>query len=282
MLREGFGKALGRGWFEAYGHRFRVGAFPIGIDTAHFAAMAEESQKNPIVRRTRDSLGKSDLIIGVDRLDYSKGILERIESFSRFFAMSPASKGHLTYLQVSPKSRSEVPEYADMQRQVAELAGQVNGTLGDVDWTPIRYVNRTISQGALAGLYRMAKVGLVTPLRDGMNLVAKEYVAAQDARDPGVLVLSRFAGAARELDGALIVNPYDTEATAQAIGRAISMSAEARRERWSTMMPKLLKHDVTAWCSDFLGWLQHDTAKPAVAVAKASTAAVTAGAKFSG
>jgi trehalose 6-phosphate synthase len=255
MLREGFGTALGGGWFEAYGHRFRVGAFPIGIDTDHFMRMAAESSKNPIVRRTRESLGRCDLIIGVDRLDYSKGITERLQSFARYFEINPAARGKLTYLQVTPKSRSEVPEYADLQHEVAELAGRVNGSLGDVDWTPIRYVNRAISRSALAGLYRLAKVGLVTPLRDGMNLVAKEYVAAQDPHDPGVLVLSRFAGAARELDGALIVNPYDVEATAHAIGRAIAMPVEARRERWASMMPRLIRHDVTAWCSDFLARL---------------------------
>jgi trehalose 6-phosphate synthase len=267
MVREGFGRALGNGWFESYGHRFQAGAFPIGIDTESFVEMAVEGAKNPIVKRTRESLHDCDLVIGVDRLDYSKGIGQRIEAFSRFCEMSPSAKGQVTLLQITPKSRSEVPEYATMQRDVAELTGRVNGALGDVDWTPIRYVNKTMNRNALAGLYRIAKAGLVTPLRDGMNLVAKEYIAAQDPTDPGVLVLSRFAGAARELDGALVVNPYDIEATANAIGRAISMPVEARRERFQSMFPKLRDHDVSWWCRTFLDALSQDeSAIPAEAV----------------
>jgi trehalose 6-phosphate synthase len=258
MVREGFGRSLGNNWYESYGHRFQVGAFPIGIDTEVFVQMAAEGLKNPIAKRTKESLGDKDLVIGVDRLDYSKGIGQRIEAFSRFCEMSPSAKGHVTFLQITPKSRSEVPEYADMQKEIAELTGRVNGQFGDVDWVPIRYVNKTVSRPALAGLYRIARAGLVTPLRDGMNLVAKEFVAAQDPNDPGVLVLSRFAGAAREMDGALIVNPYDIEATANAIGRAISMPVEARRERYSSMMPKLREHDVGAWCRTFLEVLEQD------------------------
>jgi trehalose 6-phosphate synthase len=145
-----------------------------------------------------------------------------------------------------------VPEYEQMQRTVAEQAGRVNGALGTVDWVPIRYINRSLSRPILAGLYRLARVGLVTPLRDGMNLVAKEYVAAQDPEDPGVLVLSRFAGAARELKGALLVNPYDIEGTANAIARALNMSLEERKERWQRMMDYLIVHDVSRWCDDFL------------------------------
>ncbi len=252
MIREGFGTALGDDWYESYGHKFQVGAFPIGIDTDVFEQMARDGYKNSIVRRTKESLLHRDLVIGVDRLDYSKGIGQRIEAFLRYCEMNSAAKGNVTFLQVTPKSRSEVPEYADMQREIAELTGRVNGQIGDVDWVPIRYVNKTISRAALAGLYRIAQVGLVTPLRDGMNLVAKEFVAAQAPEDPGVLVLSRFAGAARELDGALLVNPYDIEATANAIGRAIAMPLDARRERYNSMMPYLRKNDVAAWCRTYL------------------------------
>jgi trehalose 6-phosphate synthase len=135
---------------------------------------------------------------------------------------------------------------------VAEQAGRVNGAIGTVDWVPIRYINRSIGRPVLAGLYRLAKIGLVTPLRDGMNLVAKEYVAAQDPDNPGVLVLSRFAGAARELRGALLVNPYDIEGTANAIARGINMPIEERKQRWGRMMEHLLEYDVTRWCDDFL------------------------------
>jgi trehalose 6-phosphate synthase len=152
-----------------------------------------------------------------------------------------------------------VPEYEAMQRAVAEQAGRVNGAIGTVDWVPIRYINRSISRPVLAGLYRLAKVGLVTPLRDGMNLVAKEYVAAQDPDDPGVLVLSRFAGAARELkNGALLVNPYDVDGTANALARGINMPLEERRERWRSMMDHLLEYDVSRWCDTFLADLRAD------------------------
>ncbi|PRD44232.1 alpha,alpha-trehalose-phosphate synthase (UDP-forming) [Phyllobacterium phragmitis] len=255
LKREGIGRELGKGLFEAYGHTFRAEVFPISIDTASFAHAAQTSQRNTMVQRMQKSLGDRDLIIGVDRLDYSKGITNRIEAFEHFIINNPGSQGRVTFLQITPKSRSEVPEYEDMQRTVAELAGRVNGAVSAVDWVPIRYVNRSIGRNVLAGLFRMARVGLVTPLRDGMNLVAKEYVAAQRAEDPGVLILSRFAGAARELDGALLVNPYDIEAVSNAIARALSMPLEARRERWNQMMPHLLEHDVSRWCTSFLDTL---------------------------
>ena len=203
------------GALSAYGRKFRVGSFPISIETATFAQEARVAEKNVVVKRTLQSLEGHPLVIGVDRLDYSKGIRERIDAFATFVEKSAAAmKARVTMLQITPKSRSEVPEYAEMQREVAEHVGHVNGRLGDVDWTPVRYVNKAMSRSALAGLYRIARVGLVTPLRDGMNLVAKEYVAAQNPEDPGVLVLSRFAGAVHELETALIVNPYNNEETA--------------------------------------------------------------------
>ena len=160
------------------------------------------------------------MIIGVDRLDYSKGIALRMEAFDIFLLTHPEWRGRVTYLQITPKSRSEIREYADMERQIDETAGRVNGKYGEASWTPIRDANRSHSRSALAGLYRSAKAALVTPLRDGMNLVAKEYVASQDFEVPGVLILSRFAGAAVECEAALLVNPYDTELVGSAIGQA--------------------------------------------------------------
>lgn len=255
LRREGIGGDIGGGWFEAYGRRFRAGAFPISIATRHFADMASEAMNTAAVRRFAESLEGRDLIIGVDRLDYSKGLTHRIDGYEKFLTANPAYHGRTTMLQVTPKSRTEVPGYTAMQREVAERAGHVNGSLGRLDWVPIRYVNRAIAQNVLAGLYRLARVGLITPLRDGMNLVAKEFVAAQDPDDPGVLVLSRFAGAARELDGALLVNPYDIEAVGNAIAQGLSMPPEARRERFSPMMKRLLEYDISRWCSDFLAEL---------------------------
>ncbi|MEZ2131962.1 MULTISPECIES: alpha,alpha-trehalose-phosphate synthase (UDP-forming) [unclassified Sinorhizobium] len=252
LRREGIGDELGDGLFSSHGRTFKGAVYSIGIETAAFAELARKADNTSIVQKTRKSIEGRDLIIGVDRLDYSKGISQRIDAFERFITANPAHHNRVTYLQITPKSRSEVPEYEAMQRMVAEQAGRVNGAIGTVDWVPIRYINRSVGRNILAGLYRLARVGLVTPLRDGMNLVAKEYVAAQDPNNPGVLVLSRFAGAARELKGSLLVNPYDIEGTANALARALNMSIEERRERWSRMMTHLLEHDVSRWCEDFL------------------------------
>ncbi|MGB6175554.1 MAG: alpha,alpha-trehalose-phosphate synthase (UDP-forming) [Methylocella sp.] len=247
------GRVAGGDWCEIDGRRTQVSAFPIGIDTEAFAKEARAAEKNITVKRTLASLEGRDLIIGVDRLDYSKGLKQRIEAFCTFLEHSPrAERARVTMLQIAPKSRSEVPEYAHLQRELAEEAGRVNGKFGAVDWTPLRYINKPMSRSALAGLYRIARVGLVTPLRDGMNLVAKEYVAAQAPDNPGVLVLSQFAGAAHELKSALIVNPYDIEATASAIARALAMPLEERKDRWSAMMTVLRANSIHDWTARFL------------------------------
>jgi trehalose 6-phosphate synthase len=247
------GRVASGDWCEIDGRRMQVSAFPIGIDTEAFAKEARAAEQSMTVKCTLSSLEGRDLIIGVDRLDYSKGLIQRIEAFSTFLERSPqAARARVTMLQITPKSRSEVPEYARLQRELAEEAGRVNGTLGDVDWTPLRYINKTMSRSALAGLYRIARIGLVTPLRDGMNLVAKEYVAAQVPDNPGVLVLSQFAGAAHELKSAVIVNPYDIEATATAIARAYAMPLEERKDRWNAMMKVLRANSIHDWTAHFL------------------------------
>ncbi|SIP88697.1 trehalose 6-phosphate synthase [Paracoccus thiocyanatus] len=241
---------------DTTGRHFQVGTFPISIDTGNFARLACQGVRNPTVRKFRATLGEQQLIVGVDRLDYSKGLVQRLNGYRRFLETQPHWAGHVTYLQITPKSRSGVHEYDSLQREVAELAGHIGGTMGRLDWAPMRYVNRAFSQQVLACIYRMANVALVTPLRDGMNLVAKEYVAAQDPEDPGVLVLSRFAGAAAELGpGALLVNPYDEDAIAQAITQAVSMPREERQRRHARMMEGLTHNDVFHWCTDFLGRL---------------------------
>ncbi|VTZ21272.1 Trehalose-6-phosphate synthase (fragment) [Methylocella tundrae] len=253
LIESGAGRAVDGNWCEAYGRKFQVDAFPISIDAEAFALEARLAERNTLVKRMRASLEGRAMIIGVDRLDYSKGIKHRIEAFGAFLERYPeAAKARVTMLQITPKSRSEVPEYANIQNEVAEEVGHLNGKLGDIDWTPLRYINKTMSQSALAGLYRMARVGLVTPLRDGMNLVAKEYVAAQSPDDPGVLVLSQFAGAARELKSALIVNPYDIGATAAAIARAIEMPLEERQDRWRDMMATLRDNSIDHWTANCL------------------------------
>ncbi|MBC2885134.1 alpha,alpha-trehalose-phosphate synthase (UDP-forming) [Ochrobactrum sp. CM-21-5] len=245
------------GLFRNAERTFRVGAFPIGIDVNAFAKRAQTAANTSTMQRFKSSLEKRDLIIGVDRLDYSKGLPERLKGFQRFLDQNPDWHGRLTMVQITPKSRSGVAEYEALQREVAEIAGQINGALGRLDWTPVRYINRAFGQQLLAAVYRLAKVGLVTPLRDGMNLVAKEYVAAQDPDNPGVLVLSRFAGAAHELGGgALLVNPYDIESIADALGRAVSMSLEQRRERHLIMASIIKENDIFNWSASYLKQLK--------------------------
>jgi trehalose 6-phosphate synthase len=252
LVREGLGRPLADGYYEALGRVFRIGAFPVSIDTEGFKRTAARADRTAVVRRAAESLGGRELIIGVDRLDYSKGILNRVEAFCSFVAAHPEVRNRVTYFQITPKSRSDVPQYKKMQREIAERIGATNGTYGEIDWVPIRYINKAIGHSALAGLYRLARVGLVTPLRDGMNLVAKEFVAAQHEDDPGVLVLSRFAGACHELDGALLVNPYDIEGTGAAIARALEMPLEERRERWSAMLKHLQHHTAQHWADTFI------------------------------
>jgi trehalose 6-phosphate synthase len=262
VTRQGLGERVDEATFQMSGRQFLARPYPIGIETDAFANIAKRASITPLAKRMHESLGGKDLIIGVDRLDYSKGITQRIDAFERFVTHYADAQGNVTLLQITPKSRSEVPEYEAMQRALAEQAGRVNGAVGTVDWVPIRYVNRSLSRQGLAALYRMAKVALVTPLRDGMNLVAKEFVASQSEDDPGVLILSRFAGAAKELSSALIVNPYDIEGTADAIGRGIRMPLEERRERWQDMMVIIRKNDVFNWCSTYLSDLAAEVARP--------------------
>jgi trehalose 6-phosphate synthase len=238
----------------------RIDVFPVGIETAAFARLAQRSGRLPLVQRVLESLVGRALIIGVDRLDYSKGIGHRLSAFERFLQTQPNWRGKVTYLQIAPKSRTEIPEYADIEREIGAAAGRINGAFGEADWTPIRYVNRAYGRATLAGLYRAARVGLVTPLRDGMNLVAKEYVASQNPDDPGVLILSRFAGAARECRAALLVNPYDPDSVAAAIGQALSMPLVERRERHKSLFEALSHNDVQYWAARFLGELEREPA----------------------
>ncbi|HLJ71012.1 MAG TPA: alpha,alpha-trehalose-phosphate synthase (UDP-forming) [Roseiarcus sp.] len=252
----------GPGSFEFDGRKVRVRAFPVAIATAVYARAARNSVKSTLVEELRNSLVGKRLILGVDRLDYSKGIKHRIQAFGHFLEKYPEWLNRVTFLQVTPKSRTGVPEYSAMEQEVSALVGQINGRFGDPAWTPIRYVNRSYSRAMLAGLYRSAHVGLVTPLRDGMNLVAKEYIAAQDADDPGVLVLSQFAGAAQELTGALVVNPHETEGMAAAIKAALEMPLDERKARFQRMYDHLVENDIDRWAERFLSALGETREQP--------------------
>jgi trehalose 6-phosphate synthase len=233
----------------------RLGTFPIGIDVEEFARRATKASAGQAVARLRSSLQGSRLVIGADRVDYSKGLANRIRAFDRMLETQPALKGEVSYLQIAVPSRGTIATYDQLQTELTSLVGEVNGRHGEADWTPIRYLNKGYSQATLAGFYRAAHVGLVTPLHDGMNLVAKEYVAAQNPFDPGVLVLSQYAGAARELDTALLVNPNDVDDIAKNIARALKMSLDERRERWEAMMKTLRASSVHTWFSNFVNAL---------------------------
>src|SRR5438552_5090763 len=236
--------------------RTRLAVFPIGIDAEKFAQYAAKSITHPDVSRLRRSLNGEKLAIGVDRLDYSKGLINRISAFDRMWTERPALARTVSLLQIATPSRGSIEAYGKLQDEVARLVSDVNGRHGEVDWTPIRYLNKGFSQAVLAGLYRTAQVGVVTPLHDGMNLVAKEYVAAQNPVDPGVLVLSNFAGAANELDTALPVNPHDIDGMAPISGIALSMPVTGRQMRWEAMMEQLHGSTIQQWFADFLDPLQ--------------------------
>lgn len=240
--------------------RTRAAVFPIGIDAEKFTTMAAKAVTHPDVSRLRRSLNGERLAIGVDRLDYSKGLINRISAFDQMWNTNPHLTRKVSLLQIATPSRGGIEAYGKLQSDVAQLVSDVNGRHGEVDWTPIRYLNKGFGQGVLAGLYRTAQVGVVTPLHDGMNLVAKEYVAAQNPSDPGVLVLSKFAGAANELDAALIVNPHDIDGMARTIATALAMPLTERRMRYEAMIEKLHNHSIQQWFADFIEALQDSQA----------------------
>lgn len=234
----------------------RAEVFPIGIDVAGVEGEAVEASTGEVVRRMTDSLMGRSLMMGVDRLDYSKGLVERFSAYQQFLETHPENIGRITYLQIAPLSRTDVRAYAEIRQALEQAAGRTNGRFADTDWTPIRYLNRNFPHATLMGFIRAAKVGLVTPLRDGMNLVAKEFVAAQDPADPGVLILSNLAGAARELSASLLVNPYDVRGVSHAMQAALSMPLAERRERHADMMKVLRRNDIAAWTRRFMEALE--------------------------
>ena len=242
--------------WRAFGRTVQAGAFPIGIDVQEFAELARGPEALDTYERTMQEYSRRQLLVGVDRLDYSKGLPQRMRAFEEFLRKYPELRQSATLIQIASPSRESVSAYSDILRELESLCGSINGNFGELDWMPVRYIHRTVPRAQLPGLYRASRVALVTPLRDGMNLVAKEFLAAQDEEDPGVLVLSRFAGAAEQLKEALMVNPYDVEGTAAAINLALHMPLEERRSRHQAMMRTVRQYDVHWWCDSFLAALQ--------------------------
>tara|TARA_R110000787_G_scaffold265844_1_gene371916 strand:- start:1741 stop:3189 length:1449 start_codon:yes stop_codon:yes gene_type:complete len=263
VAAEAGGTLTGNDGMAAFGRRVQGGVFPIGIDVDGFL----QACNSPLGVRTYDRMLSStafrSLIVGVDRLDYSKGLEERLLGYEQFLKDNPAIRSEVLLLQVTPISRDEVDTYQDMRGRLDSLAGRINGAYAEMDWQPIRYLNRTYRRDQLAGIYRAARVGLVTPLRDGMNLVAKEYVCAQNPEDPGVLILSRFAGAAAEMTAALIVNPFSREELSDAIQRALTMPLAERRQRWSALMQVVRDTDVSTWRDAYVSALRQVEIDPA-------------------
>ena len=246
------------------GGRGRVpetGAFPIGIDVDACVRAAEEGTHGKGARElTAD--GSRSLILGVDRLDYSKGLSLRFKAFERFLDRYPEQRGGVVYMQVAPPTRQGVRAYEEIREELEQSAGNINGRHSDVGWVPIHYLHQAVPREELMGIMRAANVGFVTPIRDGMNLVAKEYVAAQDPADPGVLVLSEMAGAAAQLDAAVLVNPYDVDGVAEGLLRALRMPLQERQNRHRAMMETLRRDDISAWRTRFLDALSGAAGPP--------------------
>lgn len=236
-------------------------AYPIGIDYDHVRAQADTGEARQAAQRLLSSTRRRTAMIGVDRLDYSKGLPERIDGIGRFFDNYPERVRDLVFIQIAPPSRENVESYQDIRATLEQKIGQINGARTEVDIVPIRYVNRGHTLAELCGFYRAAKIGLVTPLRDGMNLVAKEYVAAQDPEDPGVLILSRFAGSALQLRDAVLVNPHSPDDLAHAIHTALDMPQEERRRRWERMIETVVNDNVQRWTENFTSDLAGHEAK---------------------
>ncbi|WP_067560792.1 alpha,alpha-trehalose-phosphate synthase (UDP-forming) [Halofilum ochraceum] len=251
---------LGAEWVEGGvrldGQVIRTTARPVGVDVEELGALAADSTGSRRVNRLVESLGPRDLIIGAERLDYSKGLPQRFDAYERLLEEQRRRRGRTVFMQIASPSRENIGEYEALRETLESRAGHINGRFADFDWVPTRYMNKTFARGSLLGFFRIARVGFVTPLRDGMNLVAKEFVAAQDPADPGVLVLSELAGAAAELEAAVIVNPYDREGMAAGLEQALSMSQAERLERWRHMIDVLSANSLTAWRRNYLADLE--------------------------
>lgn len=230
-------------------------AFPIGINVESFRDMSRTKEADEQIAFLQRRLIARTHIIGVERLDYTKGLPARMKAFARLLEKHPENVKAVSLMQIASPSREQVEAYVDIKAELEALSGQINGAFADFDWTPVRYMNRSVPRNILAALFRGSQVGMVTPLRDGMNLVAKEYIAAQDDDDPGVLVLSKFAGAAEQLEEALIVNPYNIEEMADALQRAIRMPRKERVERQAALLARIRQFDARYWQQSFLSVL---------------------------
>jgi trehalose 6-phosphate synthase len=248
------------GGFMHAGRHIRAIVDPIGIDAAAFSDTARQAAQSVETLRLRESLSGRALAFGVDRLDYSKGLVNRFEAFGRLLAKYPEHRREVSFLQIAARSREESGSYQRLRRELDRVAGDTNGRFSEFDWVPLRYMTTPVRRQVLAGFFRIARLGIVTPLRDGMNLVAKEYIAAQDPADPGVLILSRFAGAAEDLTEALIVNPFDADEIADAMHQGLTMPLAERLRRFGALRERVWDTTAAKYCTTFLAHLERDEA----------------------
>ncbi len=257
----GQARLVAPGILRVGGNLVRVGAFPVEIEPEPFAALAAKAVNADPARRMKASLIGQSLVLGVDRLDPAKGLAERLEAFGRLLERKPEWRGRASLLQIAAASRQDVSSYRNLRREIEAIAGRINAAYGEPDWTPVRLVTRAVKRDAIAGFMRMARVCLVTSLRDGMNVVAKEFVAAQNPADPGVLVLSRFAGAAEQLKDAVLVNPNDPEALTDVLDAALRMDQMARKQQWGRLWRQLQLRSAHDWGVEFLSALEDAVAE---------------------
>lgn len=246
---------LGDHRFGAFNRTVQAGVFPIGIDVDDFVALTHAKEAQDMYERMKDEYSRRKLLLGVERLDYSKGLPHRLRAFKSLLKKYPDNLGSATLIQIASPSREDMGTYTDLRQELESLCGAINGDFGELDWMPVRYIHRNVARKRLPGLYRVGCVALVTPLRDGMNLVAKEFIAAQNPDNPGVLVLSRFAGAAEQLKDALLVNPYDTDGTADTIHQALQMPLPERQARHQKLLANIRAYDVHWWRKTYLAAL---------------------------
>ncbi len=242
------GRILQDGRITVFDRQLMIENFPVGINLADFSGTAH-------LELDVQARSGAHRIIGVDRLDYTKGLPQKLSAFGRFLEKNPHYRGRVVLSQIAPPTRESVDAYTDIRSTLESLSGKINGMFGELDWVPIHYIHRSAPRKRLRNVYRSSRIGMFTPLRDGMNLVAKEYIAAQDPSDPGVLILSRFAGAAEQLTDALIVNPYNIEEMADAILTALEMGKTERIERHGRLLAAIKAQDIFAWSKAFLSAL---------------------------
>lgn len=243
------GRILQDGRINVLERRLAITSFPVGINVQEFQSSTPAPMLDPAAPAAMR-------IIGIDRLDYTKGLPQKFHAYERFLEKYEAYRGRVVLSQIAPPTREDVSAYSDIRRTLEQLAGSINGRFGEMDWVPIHYIHRTTARKRLRDIYRASRICMVTPLRDGMNLVAKEYIAAQDPEDPGVVILSRFAGAAEQLKEAVIVNPYNIEEVADAIKIGLEMPLSERKQRHAALLKSITTYDTFTWRKSFMRALE--------------------------